>query len=367
MKKSISWITPTFFIDVDYQIVPYLSSFYDIHWIIVGDNNVPPIYLKLEKIAEYNNIKLEYYTIDGKWYDPTHFFKYKKLFSYVVRQSADIIYLDTSLAFWTYYAALLTLPRDKTVLATHNVKTPKGARLEHFARYFMKQTLKHFRNFQVFSMNQRQYLESMVQGKNVLFAPLTLKDYGKKKERLKYKDKINFLAFGHIRQYKRLDLLIEAAQQLYKEVKTPFMITIAGSCSQWKEYQSLIKYPEIFDLQIRFIGDEEVSDLFSDADYLVLPYQDLAQSGAITVAFNYYVPVITSDILQFKEFVREGINGFMFKSENVDSLKDVMRYALQIGKGDTYQGLIESTTEYVQNNFVLSAIADKYIKYFDSF
>lgn len=365
--KTITWITPTFFIDVDNQIVPYLSKTYKIHWIIVGGHNKPSIYKQLEKVTKKYNIEFKYYTISGKWYMPNQYFKYKKLFGYILSLSSDLIYVDSSLTFWKYYAALHTLPKEKTILATHNVKTPKGARLEHFVRYFMKQTLKNFKNFHVFSMNQKEYLEKLVKGRNVLYAPLTLKDYGEKGNRTKYKNRINFLSFGHIRQYKRIDLLIDAAQQLYKETDIPFKVTIAGNCPQWGEYQSLIKYPELFDLKIGFIKDEEVANYFANADYLVLPYQDLAQSGAITVAFNYNVPVITSDIIQFREFVHEGENGFMFQSENVNDLKRVLLNALHLGKSAKYNSLVQSTASFVQKNYVLSSIANKYIKFFNQF
>lgn len=360
--KSIVWLTPDFFIDVDSLIVPYLAETFNIHWIILGGSNKPKAYEELKKKSKMN---IEYYIIDGKWYMPNQYLKYRKLFRYLISLKTDIIYIDSSLTFWNYYAALHTLPKNKTVLATHNVKTPKGARLEYLVRYFMNQTLKNFKNFHVFSKNQKEYLNQIVQNKNILYAPLTLKDYGEKKMRTQYHDIINFLSFGHIRQYKRIDILIKAAQKLYEETKLKFKVTIVGNCPQWGQYQKLIKYPEIFDIEIGFIEDNKVAYFFSNADYLVLPYQDLAQSGAITVAFNYHIPVITSDIIQFQEFVNEGKNGYLFKSENIDSLKEVMYNTIVMGKGENYQKLVNSTISFVEENYILSTIANKYIIYFN--
>ena len=114
------------------------------------------------------------------------------------------------------------------------------------------------------------------------------------------------------------------------------------------------------------MDDDEIAGLFANADYLVLPYQDLAQSGAITVAFNYSVPVITSDIPQFQEFVEEGRNGYMFKSEDVQGLKEVMKKALLQSK-DTYTSLVSSTEQYVKENYSLETIVQRYINYFNSF
>lgn len=366
--KKITWLTTTSFIDVDHQIVPELAKTFKIHWVIFGGAIIPPAYNDLVRLSNENGIEIEYYTIKEKWYSPTRFFSFGNLLKYAIGIPSDIIYIDAGLTFWDYYAALHILPREKTVLATHNVKTPKGARLEHFARYFMGQTLKNFQNFHVFSKNQGEYLEYLVgKGKNVLYAPLTLKDYGKKGERTKYKDIVNFLSFGHIRHYKRIDILIEAAQKLYEETKAEFKVSIAGNCPGWSEYAKMIKYPDLFDLHIGFIEDDEVADYFANADYLVLPYQDLAQSGAITVAFNYNIPVITSDIIQFCEFVEDGYNGFLFETENVDALVSVMKKAIEMGHNDKYAKLVETSTRFVEDNYALSSIADKYIQYFNKF
>lgn len=172
------------------------------------------------------------------------------------------------------------------------------------------------------------------------------------------------MSFGHIRHYKRIDILIDAAQKLYEKTGKLFVVTIAGRCPNWAEYSKRIKYPQLFDLHVGYIDDSKVADLFANANYLVLPYQDLAQSGAITVAFNYGVPVITSDIPQFQEFVEEGVNGFLFQSESVECLKNVMLNTLVMSQ-DAYNKLLKSTEKYVSNNYSLKAITDRYETYFN--
>ena len=228
----------------------------------------------------------------------------------------------------------------------------------------MHKLLHCFNNFHVFSINQGTYLNQLVHNKNILYAPLALKNYGVKKPRSRHFNTTNFLTFGHIRQYKRVDLLIEAAQLLYEETGFDFVVTIAGTCVDWTQYEKIIRYPHLFDLNIGYISDSEVSTLFSNADYLVLPYQDLAQSGAITVAFNYNVPVITSDIPQFIEFVSNGQNGFIFKSEDVNSLKNILKGCLNMD-ANLYDSLIDTTKQFVIDNYSLSSICDRYIEYFN--
>ena len=360
--KTITWVTPISFIDVDILVVPKLSEQYRIYWIIFG-NKKPEIYSNLkEKGTE--NLFVEFYEMPYKWYSPLRYFAFMNFIHYLKSKPSDIIYIDMAPQLFDYYASILELPKDKTVFATHNVKTPQGARHERLARFYMEQLLNHFKNFHVFSLNQRDYLETLVHEKNVLYAPLALKKYGKKGSRTFNPDVVNFLSFGHIRHYKRIDLLIDAAQQLYEETGKDFLVTIAGNCSNWGEYAKQIRYPQMFNLHIGFVDDSEVANLFANANYLVLPYQDLAQSGAITVAFNYGVPVITSDILQFREFVEDGRNGFLFESENVDSLKQVMRNTLEKPR-HIYDALCKSTEDYVRENYSLQTITNRYVEYFN--
>lgn len=359
---SISWLTPVSFIDVDIKIVPELAKSFIIEWTIVGMSK-PSIYSKLEAMAS-DNLSIRFWQNKSNYYNPKRYFESLRLFKSLKYSMTDIIYIDMAPRFFVFYAAKSVLPVNKTVYATHNVKTPKGAKFERMSRYYMKQLLNKFQNFQVFSKNQLDYLNDKAKGKNVLYAPLALKEYGPKRERTLPKEKINFLSFGHIRGYKRIDILIDAAQMLYEETGKEFLVTIAGKCRNWDEYAKRIKYPKLFDLHIGYVDDSEVSDLFSNADYLVLPYQDLAQSGAITVAFNYGVPVITSDILQFREFVIDGSNGFLFKSEDVESLKEIMGKALGMTQMD-YKKLKNSTIDYVEENYSLQSITKRYIEYFN--
>ena len=362
MSRKIIWVTPSFFIDVDIQIVPELSKTFRINWIVTGLEK-PKEYASMKELQN-KNLKLEFYGLQKKWYLPTSYFEQKSFFQYLRSKQGDIIYYNSAPQLFSYYAALKELPISSTVFATHNVKTPKGARHEKLAKYYMYQLIKNFQNFQTFSKNQRIFLNSLAKDKNVLYAPLALKDYGAKKKRRLSDNIMDFLSFGHIRDYKRIDLLIIAAQELFEEGVRNFRVTIAGNCTNWEKYAKMIKYPNIFNLKIGFVADEDIPQLFADANYLVLPYQDLAQSGAITVAFNYNVPVITSDIEQFKEFVYEGVNGMLFQSESVESLKRVMKMALGFSK-EEYHKLVVSTTKFVEDNYSLESIAQNYINYFN--
>ena len=95
-----------------------------------------------------------------------------------------------------------------------------------------------------------------------------------------------------------------------------------------------------------------------------MPYQDIAQSGAITVAFQYNVPTIVSDIPQFHEFVEDGKTGLMFKSEDVVALADKMQYVLDSHRS-IYPRLKQNQADFVKRELSIESIIAKYKAYFE--
>ena len=359
--KSICWITAGCFVDVDIDVVPILAKVFDIHWYIWGKMSNGDA-KRIESIPQTEHLKISYLTNKNRWYSPKIYFEYCNLLRGIIKEG-DLLYVDYSGNLCFYQALHSVCNLEKTVLAIHNIKTPKGARYEWLARYNTFYAVKHFKNIQTFSRNQHEYLNSLAQGKNVLEAPLMLKDYGlPKKER---KDPtFNFLTFGHIRGYKRIDLLIEAAQALAKRTDKKFKVTIVGNCKNWHQYKSLITNPNIFDIRIGFVENDDIPQYFNDADFFVLPYQDLAQSGAITVAFQYNIPVITSDIIQFKEFNNSNEYGYRFESCNSDALSVVMERALNLSAKEIAD-MKSAQRVFVENAFSARSILSKYINYFN--
>ncbi|MDN0077839.1 glycosyltransferase family 4 protein [Bacteroides gallinaceum] len=369
MKKKISWITPDYYIDVDLPIVDRLSQIFTIKWMIVISRNASIIDNK--KFVEHglthkSNLLISFTKLECRSVSPTIWKSYYRIVVEAKTFNPDIYYISLygmphALLFYEFF-----LPKDKCVAACHNVTTPQGAKWEKIAKIYTSCWLTYFKNIQVFSKGQYNKLVSLYSGKNVLMAPLALKDYGEPKE---MPDKlhtypIRFLFFGNILEYKRVDLLIEAANKLVRKGYSNFKVRIAGACQEWEKYQDLIEHPEYFELYIRRIPNEDVAGLFADSHYFVMPYQDIAQSGAITVAFRYNLPTITSNIEQFKEFVTDNETGLTFESKNSDALATVMQYAID-HHVNIYRSLCDKQKEFVHRELSIESIVKKYVDYFN--
>ena len=108
--------------------------------------------------------------------------------------------------------------------------------------------------------------------------------------------KKTLLFFGLIRDYKGLDILIEA----FAGLDSSYQLVIAG-----EPYGSIDKYAQLIqksgrkeDIHLfdRFIADDEVSKFFCASDLCVLPYRSATQSGISAIAYHFDLPMVTTAV-----------------------------------------------------------------------
>lgn len=365
--KKISWISCDAFIDTDLPIVVRLQHYYQIRLILVCGYNCTIDYKPMVTKELGTKSNVDFLSVQCMYRQKS--IKSVSTYYNIIRLAKtfnpDIFYIAFQGIPYALFLYKMLLPLKRCIVPCHNVSTPKGARMEKIAVWTTHWWLKTFKNINVFSIFQEKILKSKY-NKNVLYTPFFLKNYGETNMMIdKTSSKtIVFLSFGNIGKYKRIDLLIKASNILVERGMSNFVVRIAGNCKNWLEYKQLIKYPDFVQTDIRRIPNEDIPGLFEYAHYFVLPYQDIAQSGSITIAFNYNVPTIVSDIPQFKEFVKDGVTSLSFKSEDAVSLANTMQYAIE-HHTEIYDSLRENQKKLVEEKFSGEAIVKKYRDFFD--
>lgn len=364
MKPKICWVSATYFLSVDLPIVPALQKDFDIDWFIISNkSNLTEDQLSIENRG-CNHYELLVW--QNNFIHPKTFSFYKDLLNRLANGKYDMYYLDISGMPYFFPLAKILLPSEKCVVAAHNVKTPKGARYYWMAKPYMEFIIRAFKNFQTFSKNQFDLLTGMRKNANILYAPLCLGDYGKPTI-TKPAGPVTFLFFGNIVEYKRIDLLIKAAKILLAEGYKDFKVKICGYCpsSKWAAiYQPMLHGVEVIDADIRRIPNEEIPNLFEESHYFVMPYQDIAQSGAITVAFYYNLPVIVSNLDSFKEYISDKENGYFFEVGSAELLALTMKYAIDHHK-ENYIRLRVNQMRMLEEKLSVTAVLKKYKRYID--
>lgn len=109
-----------------------------------------------------------------------------------------------------------------------------------------------------------------------------------------------FLAFGNIRPYKGVDVLLRSVRQI---IDAGYDVTVAIAGEPWGSfdvYQGIIDDLELNQnvwTSLEYQDDERVELLFMACDIAVFPYKDFdAQSGAASVAIGFGLPLIVTDV-----------------------------------------------------------------------
>lgn len=118
-------------------------------------------------------------------------------------------------------------------------------------------------------------------------------------------DRKIILFFGLIREYKGLDILLEAFNMLDET----YHLVVAGEpYSGFEKYQEIINSctnKENIHLFLDYIPDSEVKYFFSAADVVVLPYRSATQSGVSSIANFFEVPMIVTNVGGLKETIAD--------------------------------------------------------------
>lgn len=157
-------------------------------------------------------------------------------------------------------------------------------------------------------------------------------------EKLKVKnEKINrksrFLYLGVIRPYYDFKLLVDAFK-IHSGKNPSFSLHIYGYGDMEKEIQTYVNNHEKIFFHGKFRNDDIKKIVNFDSDVLVLPYRknSLANIGSPMKLFEYMslgLPVLASNVGQLNDIIIDKYNGYLYDSDNINSLIDKMEYIAQ--------------------------------------
>jgi len=187
-------------------------------------------------------------------------------------------------------------------------------------RYFVNSV----HGFLYMSQQVKDDLDRFTTSKPSVFAPHPVfSNFGDKTSRQEAckhlnipEDKRYVLFFGLIRDYKGLDLMLDAWAHLKQNGKTADKkLIIAGEfyTDKTKYVQQMERLGIIDDILLhdRFIRDDNVKYYFSVADVLTLPYRSATQSGVTQIAYQFAMPMIVTNVGGLSEIVPDGKVGYV--------------------------------------------------------
>ena len=228
-----------------------------------------------------------------------------------------------------------------------------------FAKYYVEAN----DEFVTMSSSVKEDLKKFTNRKPVKVIPHPIYDnYGEpldKKEARKYlnldPDGKYILFFGFIRDYKGLDLLLQA--MVNKEIKNEnIKCIIAGEFYGNKDkYERLIKELGISGqliMHTEFIPNSKVRYYFSASDLVVQPYKSATQSGVSQLAYHFEKPVVVTNVGGLPEIVEEGKTGYVVDVDPNEIAKAILDFYRNKRDREFIEHIKQKKKEFSWENFV---------------
>ena len=283
---------------------------------------------------------------------------------YCIKNRVDVVHLHIyRFALWERFNLLLfKLFRFKVVATVHDIEP--FARYGEEVRIDYNSFLKHLDAIVVHTHYSLQYLSHLLNEKNRKKVRKVQNGdidfvYKKSVSKKEARERLNLpvdatiiLFFGQIKKVKGLDVLIKAFNIVGKRLSDVYLLIVGRP---WKinleDYVGLIddSVKDRVILRPEFIPDKDVFYYFAATDIVVLPYKKIYNSSVILRAFDYGSAVIASDLDTFKEFIKEGKTGYLFKSEDAESLAEKIVFLISSPK--KIETVKNNAKKFIEQNF----------------
>ncbi|MBO7586590.1 MAG: glycosyltransferase [Bacteroidales bacterium] len=162
------------------------------------------------------------------------------------------------------------------------------------------------------------------------------------------------LFFGFIRDYKGLDLLIDAfADERLKQ--SDIKLLVAGEFyGDSSPYLQKIQDLQINDKVVLFndyIPDHEVNRFFSAADIVAQPYKTATQSGVTQIAFHFEKPMLVTRVGGLPEIVPDGKIGYVVEPDSKQIADALSRFFREQKQEEFEHNIIEEKKKYAWSTF----------------
>ena len=364
MKPTLVYFNSDCFTDTDVTVLRYLSNEFQVVWfylyesLFANEMRYSPLIAK--DYADKYGITLEVVDPKVRRRSPKNLYFYWKIARKINSYKPDIVYCCSIFPFWMLTYRVLKC--KKKVFGVHDA-VRHSYKKNRALQWMNNQKEKWFKRFDLlltFSPSQHKLLKE-AHGYESEMVGMSFKSFGvSDKIPPSIENGVKLLFFGSIHLYKGLDLLIEAMEKLRKEGVNNLTLTIAGKGPSWDDCKLLIKTEKMYDLQVRFIKNEEIPDLMNTHHFLVLPYRNVTQSGPLVTALGYGLPVIAPELGSFLDYFDNSTAILYFQG----TLKESLRRVSTITQRE-YEA-IRNNLAKVREVYTEERIAQNYIRAFKS-
>lgn len=286
-------------------------------------------------------------------------FKLFGLFKFIKKNKIDTIYIPMR-QHWTflviYFAKKLNI---KTILTCHDPALHLGEESKILNKVLTWE-IRHSNQIITLTECVKNSLVTLsnIESEIISVIPHAAFKFSKEpnSSQIAFKER-NLLFFGRILDYKGLDLFLLALKELQNRGKE-YKASIYGN-GDIQKYIDLTKSVDNLVIENRWIADDEIDIIFSSHGALILPYKEASQSGPITIAFDYAMPVITTPLEGLKEQIGFGERGVISKSLKPVDIANAIE--LLFSSNESFETYSNNAIQHVHNELSWSSSARKLI------
>ena len=178
-------------------------------------------------------------------------------------------------------------------------------------------------------------------------------------ENFKFNGKLNFATLGRLENVKGYDILIKALSK-DKIRNLNWSLKIIGDGSERDGLKKMAEEFIVNDKVIFFGAQKFPFRHLTDVHYLIMPSRREGLPLSLLESLGFGIPVIGSNIGILPFFIKNGINGFIFNSEDELMLADIIVHLFSIAD-DQYIAMRSFSRKSVENYSINNSIT-KYLK-----
>jgi glycosyltransferase involved in cell wall biosynthesis len=175
------------------------------------------------------------------------------------------------------------------------------------------------------------------------------------------------LAFGKWGTYKRLELMIEAFQEVAKALPNAKLVIAGGNHPQAPGYVESMQIKWAAEPRIEFTGyldEERLPDIFQSSSVAVMPYtSSTGSSGVAHLACAYGVPIICADIDDFRQMA-EG-EDIAIEFYRPGDAQDLARCVVEFLTNEETQQAMAEQNFSTALRMTMPTIVQKYLRHFE--
>ena len=259
------------------------------------------------------------------------------------------------ISYWSFffipiYSFLLgSVSRGKRYILFHNVISHEKKTFERFLLTFLINRIDYC--IVMNSFNEKLIKEinpnvKIIKNFHPIYKlPFSADSTLRHKKALKVDNKKTILFFGLIRDYKGLDLLINAVGIIKNRMSDLNVLIVGENYESLEPYRKMISSHEMednFTFYNKFVDRSDIEKYFLASDLVVLPYKSASQSGVLSLAYNFNRPVLVTNVGGLSDYVSKGKSGFIVDPHSGKISKKIIEFF--------EQSLFSDMSSYINEN-----------------